>query len=32
MLKDIKKDYDVAQQDIGTEELKKQIATMKKQA
>ena len=32
MLKDIKKEYDVPQQDISTEELKKQIVTMKKQA
>lgn len=32
MLKDIKKEYDVPQQDISTEELKKQIITMKKQA
>ena len=32
MLKDIKKEYDVPQQDISTEELKKQITTMKKQA
>jgi len=32
MLKDIKKDYDVPQQDIGTEELKKQMTSMKKRA
>lgn len=32
MLKDIKKEYDVPQQDISTEELKKQIISMKKQA
>ena len=32
MLKDIKKAYDVPQQDISVDELKKQMATMKKQA
>ena len=32
MLKDIKKEYDVSQQDISAEELKKQMATLKKQA
>ncbi len=32
MLKDIKKEYDVSQQDISAEELKKQMTTMKKQA
>ena len=32
MLKDIKKGYNAPQQDIATDELKKQMATMKKQA
>ena len=32
MLKDIKKEYDVLQQDISTDELKKQMESMKKQA
>ena len=32
MLKDIKKEYDVPQQDISTDELKKQMTSMKKQA
>lgn len=32
MLKDIKKEYDVSQKDISTEELKKQMTTVKKQA
>lgn len=32
MLKDIKKEYDVSQQDISTDELKKQMASMKNKA
>ena len=32
MLKDIKKEYDIPQQDISAEELKKQMSNMKKQA
>lgn len=32
MLKDIKKEYDVPQQDISTDELKKKMASMKNQA
>ena len=32
MLKDIKKDYDVPKQDIGADELKKQMTSMKKRA